>query len=106
MAFEPQKVYQTLAGRSDCAQYFINADAALTCQIIKACYEGGIRAFEFTNRGEKAKEVFKVLRQYISTNYPRNGFRYWNDFQCYQQAQEFITLGADFCGTTLLPLPM
>ena len=60
MAFEPQKVYQTLA-TAPIVPVFYHADADLTCQIIKACYEGGIRAFEFTNRGDKAKEVFKDL---------------------------------------------
>jgi len=33
---------------------YYNADAEATQNIIKACYEAGIRAFEFTNRGYKA----------------------------------------------------
>ncbi len=67
----------------------------LTCQIIKACYDGGIRAFEFTNRGENAKEVFKVLRGYISTNYPEMALGIGTVFNALQ-AEEFIALGADF----------
>lgn len=94
MAFEPQKVYQTLAG-APIVPVFYNPDAALTCQIIKACYDGGIRAFEFTNRGEKAKEVFKVLREYISTNYPEMALGIGTVFNAIQ-AEEFIALGADF----------
>ena len=94
MAFEPQKVYQTLAG-APIVPVFYNPDATLTCQIIKACYDGGIRAFEFTNRGEKAKEVFKVLREYISTNYPEMALGIGTVFNALQ-AEEFITLGADF----------
>jgi len=94
MAFEPQKVYQTLAG-APIVPVFYNADAALTCQIIKACYDGGIRVFEFTNRGEKAKEVFKVLREYISTNYPEMALGIGTVFNALQ-AEEFIALGADF----------
>ncbi len=102
MAFEPQKIYQTLS-TAPIVPVFYNANATLTCQIIKACYEGGIRAFEFTNRGEQAKDVFKVLRQYISTNYPEMALGIGTIFNA-TQAEEFIALGADFvvqpCTTT------
>ena len=37
---------------------FYNADLELSKQVVKACYEGGVRAFEFTNRGDFAHEVF------------------------------------------------
>jgi len=94
MAFEPQKVYDSLAA-APIVPVFYNADATLTCQIIKACYEGGIRAFEFTNRGEKAKEVFEVLRKYISTNYPDMALGIGTIFTA-TQAEEFIAAGADF----------
>ncbi|MFN8345594.1 MAG: bifunctional 4-hydroxy-2-oxoglutarate aldolase/2-dehydro-3-deoxy-phosphogluconate aldolase [Spirosomataceae bacterium] len=94
MAIEPQKVYQTLAA-APIVPVFYHADAPLTYQIIRACYEGGIRAFEFTNRGEKAKEVFKVLREYISTNYPDMALGIGTIFNA-MQAEEFIALGADF----------
>ena len=94
MAFEPQKIYKTLSV-APIVPVFYNADATLTCQIIKACYDGGIRAFEFTNRGEKAKDVFKVLRQYISTNYPEMALGIGTIFNA-AQAEEFIALGADF----------
>lgn len=102
MAFEPQKIYQTLSA-APIVPVFYHSDATLTCQIIKACYDGGIRAFEFTNRGEKAKDVFKVLRQYISTNYPEMALGIGTIFNA-AQAEEFIALGADFlvqpCTTT------
>ncbi len=94
MAFEPPQVYQTLLS-APIVPVFYYPDADVTCQIIKACYEGGIRAFEFTNRGEKAKEVFKVLREYISTNYPEMALGIGTIFNALQ-AEEFIALGADF----------
>ena len=37
---------------------FYNADVEVAKNVVKACYEGGIRAFEFTNRGDFAQEVF------------------------------------------------
>lgn len=94
MAFEPQKIYKTLIS-APIVPVFYHSDAALTCQIIKACYEGGIRAFEFTNRGDGAKEVFKVLREYISTNYPEMALGIGTIFNA-TQAEEFIAAGADF----------
>lgn len=30
---------------------FYHADTELCKQVVKACYDGGIRVFEFTNRG-------------------------------------------------------
>lgn len=43
---------------------FYHADAAVACQVVRACYEGGIRAFEFTNRGDFALDVFKEVMTY------------------------------------------
>lgn len=41
---------------------YYNADAATAFNVMKACYDGGVRAFEFTNRGSAAPEVFTALR--------------------------------------------
>jgi len=49
---------------------FYNSDAEISCQVMASCYKGGIRAFEFTNRGEFAHEVFAVLVKYGSVNCP------------------------------------
>ena len=40
---------------------FYNSDIETSKAVLKACYEGGIRAFEFTNRGDFAHEVFGEL---------------------------------------------
>ena len=49
---------------------FYHRDAATACQVLKACYEGGVRAFEFTNRGDFACEVFAVLVRYAAAECP------------------------------------
>ena len=36
---------------------FYHPDIAVCQEVVKACYEGGIRVFEFVNRGEKAKKI-------------------------------------------------
>lgn len=49
---------------------FYNKDAELTRQLVKACYEGGIRAFEFTNRGDGAHKVFEALVDFVREECP------------------------------------
>ena len=49
---------------------FYNADAEVAKNVVKACYEGGIRAFEFTNRGDFAQEVFAGLVKFANSELP------------------------------------
>jgi 2-dehydro-3-deoxyphosphogluconate aldolase/(4S)-4-hydroxy-2-oxoglutarate aldolase len=49
---------------------YYNDDVETCLEIMSACYEGGIRVFEFTNRGEKALANFKVLQQKRDALYP------------------------------------
>lgn len=43
---------------------FYNPDVEVCKQVLKACYDGGLRTFEFTNRGDYAHEVFSKLNKY------------------------------------------
>ena len=49
---------------------FYHADAAVAKLVIKACYDGGVRAFEFTNRGDFAHEVFAEVVKYANKELP------------------------------------
>ena len=49
---------------------FYNADVEISKQVIKACYEGGVRAFEFTNRGDFAHEIFAQLSRFVAKECP------------------------------------
>lgn len=49
---------------------FYNKDIEVAKNILKACYEGGVRAFEFTNRGDFAHEVFAELVKYAAKECP------------------------------------
>ena len=49
---------------------FYHADAEVAKKVVKACYEGGIRAFEFTNRGDFAHEVFAELMKWADSACP------------------------------------
>lgn len=49
---------------------FYHKDAAVACAVLKACYEGGVRAFEFTNRGDFAHEVFNEVIKFAARECP------------------------------------
>ena len=49
---------------------FYNGDAEVAKQVVKACYEGGVRAFEFTNRGDFAHEVFAECVKFAAKECP------------------------------------
>ena len=40
---------------------FFHKDIEICKAVMKACYKGGARVFEFTNRGDRAHDVFKEL---------------------------------------------
>ncbi len=49
---------------------FYHKDTDVAKRVIKACYDGGVRAFEFTNRGDFAQEVFAECVKYAATECP------------------------------------
>jgi len=44
---------------------FYNPDLDICKNVLKACYDGGVRVFEFTNRGDFAHEIFAELNKYV-----------------------------------------
>ncbi|MEP4597042.1 MAG: bifunctional 4-hydroxy-2-oxoglutarate aldolase/2-dehydro-3-deoxy-phosphogluconate aldolase [Cyclobacteriaceae bacterium] len=49
---------------------FYHKDVELCKGVIKACYDGGVRVFEFTNRGDFAHEVFAELVKWSEKECP------------------------------------
>lgn len=49
---------------------FYHKNAEIAKKVIKACYDGGVRAFEFTNRGDFAHEVFAECVKFAATECP------------------------------------
>jgi 2-dehydro-3-deoxyphosphogluconate aldolase/(4S)-4-hydroxy-2-oxoglutarate aldolase len=49
---------------------FYHKDIEVAKNVLKACYEGGVRAFEFTNRGDFAHEVFRDLVKFAAKECP------------------------------------
>ncbi|MDR1023366.1 MAG: bifunctional 4-hydroxy-2-oxoglutarate aldolase/2-dehydro-3-deoxy-phosphogluconate aldolase [Prevotellaceae bacterium] len=52
------------------APVFYHKDAEVAKKVAKACYEGGVRVFEFTNRGDFAHEIFGELVKYAAAECP------------------------------------
>ena len=49
---------------------FYHSDIDVSKKVVKACYDGGVRVFEFTNRGDFAHEVFSELNKYCRAELP------------------------------------
>lgn len=80
---------------------FYNADVELGKSVIKACYDGGARILEFTNRGDFAHEVFRELHQYTIKELPEMilGVGSVTDAAA---ASLYLQLGANFVVTPVL----
>ena len=49
---------------------FYHKDPETAKNVLRACYAGGVRAFEFTNRGDFAHEVFSELVKFAAKECP------------------------------------
>ena len=56
--------------RTGMVPVFYNPDVDTAKAVLKACFDGGVRLFEFANRGPAAREVFKSLAEYVPANLP------------------------------------
>ena len=74
---------------------FYNADVEVTKKVVKACYDGGIRAFEFTNRGDGAHKVFEQLIAFVRSECPDLAFGAGTILDA-PTAALYIQMGADF----------
>lgn len=80
---------------------FFNSDLDTCKKVIKACYDGGARLLEFTNRGLFAHEVFSELSKYKIKNLPGMALGI-GSVQDAATASLFMQCGADFVVTASL----
>ncbi|MEL7247163.1 MAG: bifunctional 4-hydroxy-2-oxoglutarate aldolase/2-dehydro-3-deoxy-phosphogluconate aldolase [Bacteroidota bacterium] len=80
---------------------FYHVDVAVGKQVIAACYRGGARLLEFTNRGDYAHEVFRELNRYCAEELPEMimGVGSVTDAG---SASLYMQLGANFVVTPVL----
>ncbi len=67
--FDKQQVMQKI-GQTGMVPVFYNSDVEVAKSVVKACYDGGVRAFEFTNRGDFAQEVFGQVVKFAAKECP------------------------------------
>lgn len=67
--FDNMAVMQKMAA-TRMVPVFYHKDVETAKRVVKACYDGGVRAFEFTNRGDFAHEVFGELVKYAAEECP------------------------------------
>lgn len=74
---------------------FYHPDIEVSINILKACYEGGVRVFEFTNRGDNAHEIFRKLIDYRNKFLPELALGIGSLVDAPTTAL-YIQIGADF----------
>ncbi|UFH52735.1 bifunctional 4-hydroxy-2-oxoglutarate aldolase/2-dehydro-3-deoxy-phosphogluconate aldolase [Spirosoma sp. KNUC1025] len=74
---------------------FYHPDAGQAQAIVQACYDGGLRVFEFTNRGTQALSVFTQLVRYVRENCPEMAIGI-GTILTPEDAATFLDAGADF----------
>lgn len=67
--FSRIEVAQTMK-HSGMVPLFFHQDSEVAKKVLKACYDGGARLMEFTNRGDFALEVFTELTKYAIKELP------------------------------------
>jgi 2-dehydro-3-deoxyphosphogluconate aldolase/(4S)-4-hydroxy-2-oxoglutarate aldolase len=74
---------------------FTHADGSVAKSVLKACYDGGIKVFEYTNRSVNSKIVFEDLVQYARSEMPDLAIGIGTIFNS-EEANFFIEKDADF----------
>ncbi|MBR1630650.1 MAG: bifunctional 4-hydroxy-2-oxoglutarate aldolase/2-dehydro-3-deoxy-phosphogluconate aldolase [Paludibacteraceae bacterium] len=82
-------------GTTGMVPVFYHKDLEVCKNVVKACYEGGVRAFEFTNRGDFAHEIFGELVKWAAKECPELALGIGSVVDA-PTAALYIQLGANF----------
>jgi 2-dehydro-3-deoxyphosphogluconate aldolase/(4S)-4-hydroxy-2-oxoglutarate aldolase len=93
-AFTPEKILDLVINHP-IVPVFYHPDGAHAQAIVKACYDGGLRVFEFTNRGDMALPVFTDLVRYVRENCPDMAMGIGTILTA-DDTERFLDAGADF----------
>lgn len=89
-----QLVTNTIINQGALPLYY-NADETVTINILKSLYKAGIRAVEYTSRGESALSNFKKMIEIRNAEMPEMLLGI-GTIKNLQQAEEYYEIGADF----------
>lgn len=74
---------------------YFHKDKEVSIEVLKALYEAGIKAVEYTNRGAEAAENFKAMRQVVNDSMP-DMLLGIGTVKTIADAEQFMNAGADF----------
>jgi 2-dehydro-3-deoxyphosphogluconate aldolase / (4S)-4-hydroxy-2-oxoglutarate aldolase len=94
MKFTKEQLYAKLS-EVPIMPLFNHPDLAVSKAVVKACYDGGITVFEYTNRGEGAALIFAELVKYIRQELPDMAIGIGTVFTA-EEAEYFVSLDTDF----------
>ena len=80
---------------------FYHTAAAEARAVLGACYQGGLRVYEYTNRGPEALAIFAELQQFVEAEMPDLLLGAGTIFRA-DDAERFIAAGADFVVSPVL----
>lgn len=66
---EPKKIIKRIQ-QSGIVPVFYHEDPEVCKKVVRACYEGGLRIFEFTYGGARARENYMMLKKYAQRFLP------------------------------------
>ena len=89
-----QKVSEAIVNQGILPLYF-NVDETITIEILKSVYKAGIRAIEYTNRGEAALKNFTKMVEIRNAEMP-DLLLGVGTIKTLEQAKDFEKAGADF----------
>ncbi len=75
--------------------FFNHVDLDICQKVVRACYNGGIRIFEFTSRSDNAHPVYAELRPWARSEFPDLVFGAGTVYDA-ATAELYIKMGADF----------
>lgn len=81
---------------------FFFSELSLAKEVLDACYDGGARTFEFTNRGPEALDVFVGLVEHVKKY--DDVFLGAGTIMTAGHAEEFIEVGAQFIVSPILKM--
>lgn len=99
-ALSPKEIQESIVN-SGFLPLFNHENPDVCVNILKTCYEAGIRVFEYTNRNDNSYETFLRLRKLVDEELPGMLLGI-GTIKNAEQAEKFIAEGADFMISPLI----
>lgn len=89
--------------RSKMIPVFYHEEEEVCYEVVKACYDAGLRVFEFTNRGENARRNFAFIRDKKVATMP-DLYLGIGTIKNAEDAKAFAGMGADFIVSPIIDI--